>query len=406
MHSIPIDSALVVDSTMAQQIKALGSAADEAGGPAIPDGFPILASDEMEILEAPVLYLLNIGTLRGRSRSWDTIRTYAEHLVDFFDTLEQNGIDWRHATLDTIASYRDRMVGQTSPHTGRTYAPSTVNARLRTVERFYQHAHRQGWIDRMPFAYEDVSAGRQDTMLAHVDSAPSQTTANTLTVRQYGSEIPRPVPTDTLRRFFAAAERPYDLIAAWMVTTGMRAEEVAALTPAMIPDMSGPMSDDLSAIRLTITKGNKPRRVFPPKRLLIWTDRYVAEERARIIKQARNRNSAYTTPEHLFLTKTGTPVYKRRIIEKISNTFTKIGAPEITSHWLRHTYAMTMLTNLQRQATTNGDLNPLVVLRDLLGHESIQTTSKYLNAMQIYSDDLHQSVQGVFERVLGQNLDR
>jgi site-specific recombinase XerD len=391
---------------MVQQIKALRSAAGDAGV-SIQDSFPILVSDEMEILEWPLLYLLHIGTIRGRSRSWDTIRTYAEHLVDFFDTLEQNGVDWRHATLDIVAAYRDRMAGQISPHTGRTYAASTVNARLRTVERFYQFAHRQGWIARVPFAYEDVStdSARRDTMLAHVDAGPSQTTASQLTLRQPGSEIPCPVPTDTLRRFFAAAERPYDLIAAWMVTTGMRAEEVAALTPAMIPDMSGPVSDDLSAIPLTITKGSKPRRAFPPKRLLIWTDRYVAEERTRTIKQARQRNRAYTAPGHLFLTKTGKPVYKRRIIEEISKTFTRVGAPEVTSHWLRHTYAMTMLTNLQRQAATNGDLNPLVVLRDLLGHESIQTTSKYLNAVQIYSDDLHQSVEGVFERVLGQNLD-
>lgn len=387
---------------MAQVIKALGSGQGEWGYP-IPDDFPIPVSDEMGILEAPLLYLLDVAR-RGRVASQRTVNTYAEHLLDYFDALEQTGIDWRHATLDTIAAYRDRMAGQISPHTGRLYARSTVNARLRTVERFYHHARRRGWIDQVPFTHEEVSAASHNTMLAHLDTSPTTQTANAMTLREVGTEIPQPVPSKTLRAYMAAADRPYDLIAAWMLATGMRAMEVAALSPEMIPDKSGPTGDEVDRIRLTVTKGGKPRTVFPPRRLTIWTDRYAAEERPRIIKRARQRNPGYKTPSQLFLTRSGAPVYTRRIVEEVSKTFTRVGAPEVTSHWLRHTYAMTMLTSLQRQAANNGDLNPLLVLRDLLGHSNIATTSKYLNAVTIYGDDLHASVESAFDYTLGNTL--
>jgi hypothetical protein len=65
------------------------------GYPEIPAGFPILVSEQMAIIEPAFAYLMELATLPGRSHAAETLRTYGEHLHDWFDSLEQSGIDWR-----------------------------------------------------------------------------------------------------------------------------------------------------------------------------------------------------------------------------------------------------------------------------------------------------------------------
>ena len=121
------------------------------GEPGIPAGVPILLDHEMAVIEPAFAWLMEHATLRGRSHASETVRTYGEHLYDWFDTLEQSGLDWRDIDEGGIAAYRNRMLEAPSPHTGRPYARSTINARVMSVCRFYQWAHGEGWIDELPF---------------------------------------------------------------------------------------------------------------------------------------------------------------------------------------------------------------------------------------------------------------
>jgi site-specific recombinase XerD len=121
---------------------AIVRAVDGVSG--IPAGFPILLDDKMAIIESAFAFLLELATIPGRSHSPETLRTYAEHLHDWFDSLEQSAVDWREASEETIAAYRNRMLEQPSPHTGRPYARSTINDRVRSVCRFYGWVHRRG----------------------------------------------------------------------------------------------------------------------------------------------------------------------------------------------------------------------------------------------------------------------
>jgi site-specific recombinase XerD len=86
------------------------------------------------------------------------MRTYGEHLHDWFDSLEQSGIAWDAVGEQEIALWRNRMLERPSAHTGRPYARSTINDRVRTVCRLYAHAHHRGWIDELPFHYIDAHA--------------------------------------------------------------------------------------------------------------------------------------------------------------------------------------------------------------------------------------------------------
>ena len=114
------------------------------GDAAIPAGFPILVSGRMAIIEPAFAWLMELATIPGRSHAAETVRTYGEHLHDWFDSLEQSDLDWRGVSEAEIAAWRNRMLSQPSPHTKRPYARSTVNDRVRTVCRFYAWAQVAG----------------------------------------------------------------------------------------------------------------------------------------------------------------------------------------------------------------------------------------------------------------------
>lgn len=61
------------------------------GYAAIPAGFPILVSERMAIIEPAFAWLLELATIPGRSQAAETVRTYGEHLHDWFDSLERSG---------------------------------------------------------------------------------------------------------------------------------------------------------------------------------------------------------------------------------------------------------------------------------------------------------------------------
>jgi hypothetical protein len=94
--------------------------------PGIPEAFPILLDDGMTIIEAAFAYLIEPAMILGRSRAVETVRTYAEHLHDWFDALEQSGLDCRIANETTVAAYRNRMLEAPSPNTRR---PTNVRSR-------------------------------------------------------------------------------------------------------------------------------------------------------------------------------------------------------------------------------------------------------------------------------------
>jgi site-specific recombinase XerD len=83
-----------------------------------------------------------------------------------------------------------------------------------------------------------------------------------------------------------------------------------------------------------------------------------------------------------------------------SKAFQKAGL-EGSGHWLRHTFAMTMLVCLQRQAMTSPDLNPLKIVQVLLGHASIQSTAVYLRCVEVHSEALAESLAFLYGEVIG-----
>ena len=372
------------------------------GYAAIPADFPILVSERMAIVEPAFAWLMELATIPGRSHAAETVRTYGEHLHDWFDSLEQSGLDWRAVSEAEIAAWRNRMLSQASPHTKRPYARSTVNDRVRTVCRFYTWAQGRGWIEALPFHFVDVrvGSGRRQAFLAHVDTRPGVVAANILTVAEH-ERLPRPLRVDQLRRVFALLEMPYRLMAEWALATGLRRKELCGLAVFQVPETAHLDDEDhpLVGVPLTITKGDKPRTIYPPIRLVDRTQRYIDEVRTPQVWALRRQRSNYRSPSALFLNLQGNAVSKTRLTAVFAEAFRAAGVAG-SLHWLRHTFAMTMLVRLQQQASITPDLNPLKIVQVLLGHSSIQSTAVYLRCVELNARELADSIDYLYGELI------
>jgi site-specific recombinase XerD len=368
------------------------------GVPGVPHGFLILLDDQMTIIEAAFAYLIEHATILGRSRAAETVRTYAEHLHDWFDALEQSDLDWRTADEMTIAAYRNRMLEAPSPHTRRPHARSTINDRVRTVCRFYDWAHRRRIVDELPFRFVDVrsTANRRERgMLAHLDRRlPATMRANALTTAQR-ERLPRPLRADELRKLFAELDRPYRLMAESALGTGLRRMELCGLQVSQVPKTADldANTNPLVGVPLTITKCDRPRTVYPPLRVIDRTHWYAGEERAALVKSVQRRCLGFRPPPNLFLNRDANAVTRARLSGAFNAAFHAAGL-DGSLHWLRHTFAMTMLVRLQRQvaAAADSDINPLKVVQVLLGHASIATTAIYLRCVELHERELGESL--------------
>lgn len=367
-----------------------------SGEVGIPEGFPILLDADMAIIEPAFSWLLEYAVLRGRSRAGDTVRTYGEHLYDWFDSLEQSGLDWRKADEAVIAAYRNRMLEAPSPHTGRPYARSTINGRVSTVCRFYEWAGTRGFVVASPVRrVEQVTFG-----IGEEQAGLRRSAVNRLTVRT-SERLPRPLRRDELARLFEELDPTARLAAEWALTAGLRRKELCGLSVDLIPDSFtiDPKEQPLVGVPLTITKGGKGRTVYPPLRLIDRTNWYIGEVRGGIVRRARGRRRNYRVPDNLLLNARGVPLSRARLTAKLARAFAAAGI-DGTLHWLRHTFAMSMLVRLQIQARSNPDLNPLKVLQVLMGHASITTTAIYLRCVELNERDLAESLSFLYGEVI------
>ncbi|GAY21977.1 tyrosine-type recombinase/integrase [Sphingobium fuliginis] len=381
---------------MARIVRALPGYGD------IQAGFPVIVDERMAIIEPAFAYLHELATVPGRSHAVETIRTYGEHLHDWFDSLEQSQIAWAGVGEREIAAWRNRMLECPSPHTKRPYARSTINDRVRTVCRFYGWAHQRGWIEDLPFHFIDVRVRHQrPSMLAHHDVRPGVVAANVLTVPE-AERLPRALRADQLRRHFSALAPPYDLMASWALVTGMRRKELCALELFQVPETAHLDAGEhpLIGIGLSITKGGVPRTVYPPIRLLDATHRYIDEVRGPLIRRLRRADRSWRAPSALFLTSRGAAVSPARFTAAMAAAFKAAGVVG-TGHWLRHCFAMTMLAQLQRQARTTPEINPLKVVQVLLGHRSIASTAIYLRCVEMHAAELEESVAWLYGALIG-----
>ena len=339
-------------------------------------GFPLFFTAEMQIIEPAVAFLHEHFVQRAHTT--DTLRTYSEILYDWFETLEQNAIAWDAADAVDLVAYRNRMMIQPSSHTGRPYRVSTINHRVRGVLRFYEWAVRTHWLEASPLVgmpRNFAAARRRHPVRAEA----TQATDHSLFVLRQFEPLPRPLVSEQARELLATLPPPYDLMARWQIYTGLRVSELLRLS---VEDITGRHLSAASHHTIGVMrKGRKCGYVIASAGLIDETAGYLSGHRHAWLHRAqrKGRSVAYTA---LFINARGAPVGKNAYQRVISRAGQACGF-KATTHLLRATFACMLLARLDRLASQGVAINPLLVVKVLMGHERIETTDRYLRAIAV-----------------------
>ena len=348
--------------------------------------FPILLDSEMNIIEEVLIFLVQHCIKRGRIQSIKSWEAYGQSMYDYFSFLEANSFDWRvdnkvsHYSI--LAAYRDWSLSEMK------LSSNTVNYRLRLVIKFYQFALEMNWIKSLPYNLEEVRTKKSKKFLTHIDVSGSSKLVPDVLLKTKHSCI-KLLSKQQAREFLTAIKNPTQkLMARLALSSGLRKEELATFPVTYIfnPQNAGIYK---SIIRINLnpsdmkTKGSKPRGIDIPRSLMAALWSYVIHERYQLEKISGAKQTA------LFLNKHGTPWNKAG--KSLNNLWNNLGLSfKVTPHMLRHTYATHTLYEMRQRKT---QIEPLLYIRDRLGHSSILTTEKYLHYLSEVEENLITSYQ-------------
>jgi len=348
-------------------------------------GIPLFFDDRMKLLEAPTLWLAAVAQ-RGRSNRPNTWKAYGADLLDFLRFCEATNIDYLDPVRGLLAAYRDQMLSRKITRCGveKRPATSTINRRIHSAAAFYIWMLQNGIVDRLPFRNEDrASPPRDSDKLAHVRKGRKRP-GNDASMPPDVARVPIALDLGLIRRIFDRLRERDAIIAALLVSTGSRIDEILALNLDQIPNDQRLLDRKSIAIFIHETKGLKPRDIFVPLPILSDLNRYIYGERARVVRDLRKRGETFDD-KAVFLSVDGLRLAYRTFWE----TFRAAANAEASTariHDLRHTYAIYTLAHLQRatgRGGNGGSADPLVTLQHLLGHRYLSSTGIYLRALTI-----------------------
>jgi len=346
------------------------------GGRARP-GFPIILGDDMRPLQPAQAFLTWQLLARGRLLSPLTWEDYGRRLWDYFAFLHANELEWddvrQSPGLSPVARYRDWSVSELK------LRPSTVNGRLRLVISMYEWAKSERLIDRLPFTYAEVARLPQEELLAHARAQGGRKSVPALLEREW-TALPEFLSRDQIRTCvvqpLAAGQR---ILFELMARVGLRACEARTFPKKYVFDPR--KRDDCGpheSIRVLLDprdmwiKFKKARAVDVPYALMLDMHRYTLYERNRLVERG-------TDSDALVLNNLGRPYTRGALVESFKRLSATTGF-RVRPLQLRHSYAIHTLAHLRGNASYTGD--PLMYLRDRLGHKSVQTTIVYLRQLE------------------------
>ncbi|QOC22244.1 site-specific integrase [Wenzhouxiangella sp. AB-CW3] len=331
----------------------------------IPDGFPCVVDIDGKPVDAINDYLLDAYFVSCSVSSLKTLRTYAEHLADWFATLSRNRLTWSYARSSDLVSYRSALLRPTGIN-GKSLATTTINDRLSCVIRHYRWANTR-----------NISLSK--SMLTLISSDNSRTglyvspKRRTLLVKKY-QYLPRAINPDHLDDLLKNLNNPYRLIALWALYSGARRGEIAMLRTGDI--FSASVEVQVLCELEVKTKGGGYRTLYVPNTIVSKTKRYMAELSAKNPNFPldgagllwRNRFGQTITPAAIT-----SAFYRARVASKFPR--------RVRFHDLRHTYAINTLRSLYVIAKAK-PIAPLKMLQRLLGHRSIESTMIYIKSIE------------------------
>ena len=313
-------------------------------------------------VEAANAFLAHLGA-RGYSPA--TVRAYAFDVANFATFLEEQTLVLDAVVASDLFAYLDwqqhqqprqrRAGGKVVPLTRTGPAPATMNRRISAVRGLFEHQVMAGTLAENPVPAARRANGLRTPprgMLAHV--GPGRPRGGGRLVRQ-ADRLPECVGGEDVSTFLADLLTYRDrAIVLAMVLGGLRAGEVRSVRLADV-DMG------LGRVRV-VGKGGRERIVPVDRAFFAECAAYLREERPTgcvtqecfVVLRGPTRGQA--------MTEAG-----MRKIFRLHRE--RSGAQRVRPHRLRHTYGTEL-------AAAGIDL---LVLRELMGHASPETTARYIH---------------------------
>jgi integrase/recombinase XerC len=407
----------------------------------LPRGFPFLIDEETgEVLEPVLLYLRDRYNApscyqAGTWKKQDSADAAVSDLKDWWGKLEASGISWNAADDQLLAEWLIDMRTITSGRTNDFLADATVIRRCSTVCSFYQWALGRGLIQKAPEASSSrklatmkitVQPKRRQTSLARRSPEPDPHPISSEHVAALAAAM-GPLPSDRAAAPTPEADfRPQhwpkgegrkeqssrDRIAFELgLNSGLRIDEILNLPAQAFDGFKCEEKESFRyfELRITHTKGLRPREIWIPNWLMSEVADYLANERATAIAEARRLwLGDGSAPSQLLLNGPGTgrhvgkPARAEQVERRFNQACIDLGLVKdriraqgtadarITSevrhrfHDTRHTFAVTMFHALEHE----GFHKPWIRIQKLLGHASVSTTiSIYLKVLDSFGPD-------------------
>ena len=339
-------------------------------------GFPLILDASMGPAQPFHDYLVHRLLEQGKALDDKTWEAYGRRLWDFAQFVYANGLTWNQ----TFAS-----VGQSVVRVYRDWQahdlgldPSTINDRLELVAAMYRWALQLGLIDKLPFTHSDVTVKGIEHDLAHVTGGEREVSRPNMLLDEWDKE-PAFLTADELKASRGAIRSASQrLLFDLMARVGLRSVEARTFPLSYVFDPStrkalkpGTFIEVRLAPRDMEIKFDKPRVVHVPYSLMEDMYAYKTFERNALLGQ--------TNPRELILTSHGQAYSKDSAVKVFADLSRRVGF-RIRPLMLRHSYAIHTLLLLRSHPEIK--LEPLMYVRDRLGHESVQSTMVYLKQIE------------------------
>ncbi|WP_083664442.1 tyrosine-type recombinase/integrase [Herminiimonas arsenitoxidans] len=319
----------------------------------------------------PTQFLADIS-LRSRSRTGDTVRTYAESILPWLAFLFLNRVLLIDVTEETFGIYRSYIVNQVTSGGRRKYSSATANQRMAVVTSFHSWGQRTGRM-RSPFGEYLLV----DQRIGHSTAWRSNRLRRAMPLMpNVIQRMPQALSHDEIRQICLITPSPYRLMLRWCVVTGMRRSEVCNLRISDLPSQNQIDNASDGLVRISILrKGAREQTVHVPVALVEETNWYCLMERGSPQVDFEN---------YVFLNKRNFPISRASLTKRFRKSADQIGC-SATLHHLRHTFAVHVMSLLEHSNAQGEELNSLKTLQVLLGHSNSVTTEIYLQAMETSS---------------------
>ena len=256
-----------------------------------------------------------------KKHSFNTVNSYKIDLVDF---LEFNNNDIINLSKDDVIRYMQYLYDN-------NMSKATISRRLSSLRSFYDYLYNNGFVSKNYFV--NIKNPKKD------------------------KGLPKLVGDIDIDKMFLVPDTREPLgqrnllIIRMLYATGIRVSELVNIK---ISDI-----DIIDRTILILGKGNKERIVVFGNNTKEILDLYLNSGR---YKLSKGNN------DYLFLNKDGNKLSDRYVRNIINDIIVKASiSMHVSPHMLRHTFATGMLNN-------GADL---VSVKEMLGHESLNTTSIY-----------------------------